>query len=42
MSALGDKGFTLHRIESKATGNRCVTYSPEALRGAVRHNREVR
>ncbi len=40
--ALGDKRFTLHRIESKATGNRCVTYSPEALRGAVRHNREVR
>ena len=41
-SALGDEGFTLHRIESKASGNRCVTYSPEALRGAVRHNREVR
>ena len=40
--ALGDEGFTLHRIESKASGNHCVTYSPEALRGAIRHNREVR
>lgn len=40
--ALGDEGFVLHRIESKASGNRCVTYTPEALRGAIRHYREVR
>ena len=41
-SALGDKGFALHRIESKSSGNRCVTYSSEALRGAILHHREVR
>ena len=41
-SALGDHGFTLHRVESKASGSRCVTYSPDALRGAVRHSLEVR
>jgi len=40
--ALGDEGFVLHRIESKASGNRCFTYKPEALRGAIRHYREVR
>ena len=41
-NALGDDGFTLHRIESKASGNRCVTYTPDALRGAVRHHLEIR
>lgn len=41
-SALGDEGFVLHRVESKESGNRCVTYTPEALRGALRHNLEVR
>ena len=41
-SALGDDGFILHRIESKASGNRCRTYTPDALRGAVRHQLEVR
>ena len=40
--ALGDEGFVLHRIESKASGNRCLTYTPDALRGAIRHYREVR
>lgn len=41
-SALGEDGFTLHRIESKASGNRCVTYTPDALRGAIRHHLEIR
>ena len=41
-SALGDRGFTLHRVESNESGNRCVTYTPDALRGAVRHHLEVR
>ena len=41
-AALGDEGFVLHRLEAKDSGNRCVTYSPEALRGAIRHHREVR
>ena len=41
-SALGDEGFMLHRIESRASGNRCVTYTPDALRGAVHHHLEVR
>lgn len=40
--ALGDKGFVLHRVESKESGNRCFTYTPGALRGAIRHYLEVR
>ena len=40
--ALGDKGFVLHRLEAKESGNRCVTYTPGAVRGAIRHNLEVR
>lgn len=40
--ALGDKGFVLHRLEAKDSGNRCVTYTPDALRGAIRHYLEVR
>ena len=40
--ALGDKGFVLHRLEAKDSGNRCVTYTPGAVRGALRHNLEVR
>ena len=40
--ALGDKGFVLHRLEAKDSGNRCVTYTPGAVRGAIRHNLEVR
>ena len=40
--ALGDKGFVLHRLEAKDSGNHCVTYTPGAVRGALRHNLEVR
>lgn len=40
--ALGNDGFTLHRLESTNGKNRCVTYGPEALDGAIRHNLEVR
>ena len=40
--ALGNDGFALHRLEAANGKNRCVTYGPEALDGAIRHNLEVR
>ena len=40
--ALGPDGFRLHRIEAEDGGHRCVTPSPTAIAGAVRHNMEVR
>lgn len=40
--ALGNDGFMLHRLESTNGENRCVTYGPEAMDGAIRHNMEVR
>ena len=41
--ALGDGGgFLLHRLEVSDTGNRCVTYRPEDIDAAMRHDLEVR
>ena len=40
--ALGNDGFALHRLEAANGKNRCVTYGPEAMDGAIRHNLEVR
>ena len=41
-AALGADGFRLHRIEARDGGPRCVTLSPTAVAGAVRHNMEIR
>ena len=35
-------GFLLHRLEASDTGNRCVTYQPESIDAAMRHDLEVR
>ena len=40
--ALGSAGFRLHRLDIVRGVNRCVTYGPEALDAALRHNLEVR
>ena len=40
--ALGPDGFRLHRIEAEDGEHRCVTLSPTAIAGAVRHNMEIR
>ena len=40
--ALGADGFRLHRLDSVEGVNRCVTYGPEAIDAAIRHNLEVR
>ena len=40
--ALGPDGFLLHRLEASDTENRCVTYEPNAIDAALRHNLEVR
>lgn len=40
--ALGADGFSLHRLEVVDGENRCVTLSPTALSGAIRHNLEMR
>ena len=41
--ALGDgDGFLLHRLEASEAGNRCVTYQPESIDAAMRHDLEVR
>ncbi len=34
--------FRLHRLEVSGTENRCVTYEPEAIAAALRHNLEIR
>ena len=39
--ALGAEGFRLHRLEVSGTENRCVTYEPEAIAAALRHNLEI-
>ena len=42
-AALGSgDGFLLHRLEASEKGNRCVTYQPETIASAFRHNLEVR
>ena len=38
----GGDGFLLHRLEVSDKGNRCVTYSPESIDAAMRHDLEVR
>ena len=41
--ALGSgDGFLLHRLEASDKGNRCVTYWPDNIGAAIRHNLEVR
>ena len=40
--ALGADGFRLHRLEVVDGTNHCVTYSEDAINGAVRHHMEVR
>ena len=40
--ALGSDGFRLHRLDIVEGENRCVTYGPEAIDAAIRHNLEVR
>ncbi len=41
--ALGSgDGFLLHRLEASDAGNRCVTYQPESIDAAMRHDLEVR
>ena len=40
--ALGPDGFLLHRLEASDAENRCVTYEPNAIDAAFRHNLEVR
>ena len=40
--ALGAEGFLLHRLEASGTENRCVTYEPEEIDVALRHNLEIR
>ncbi len=41
--ALGDSnGFLFHRLEASDSGNRCVTYQPEDIEAAIRHDFEVR
>ena len=40
--ALGADGFLLHRLEANSTENRCITYEPEEIDVALRHNLEIR
>ena len=38
----GGDNFLLHRLEASDKGNRCVTYWPDDIGAAIRHNMEVR
>ena len=40
--ALGSDGFLLHRLEVSDAENRCVTFKPNGISAAIRHNLEVR
>lgn len=40
--SLCEDDFRLHRLEANNDGNRCVTYKPETIAAALRHNLEVR
>ena len=40
--ALGPEGFRLHRLETIDGAVRCVTLSPTATSGVIRHNLEIR
>ena len=35
-------GFLFHRLDVTESGNRCVTYGPEDIGAAIRHDLEVR
>ena len=41
-SVLDREHLRLHRVESKGKKNRCVTYTPESIRVAMKHGLEVR
>ncbi len=40
--ALGSDGFLLHRLEVSDEENRCVTFKPNGISAAIRHELEVR
>lgn len=40
--SLSKDRFRLHRLEVDDNSSRCVTYEPDAIEGAIRHNLEVR
>lgn len=40
--ALDPEEFRIHRLESTDQGNRCVTYSSDAISGAIQHDFEMR
>ena len=40
--SLSQDRFRLHRLEANDAENRCVTYEPDAIDAAIRHNLEVR
>ena len=40
--ALGSDGFLLHRLEISDAENRCVTFKPNGISAAIRHDLEVR
>lgn len=40
--SLGSDAFRLHRLETTDSMNRCVTYEPESISAAIRHDFEVR
>ena len=40
--SLGADRFNLHRLETDGEANRCVTYEPDSIEAAIRHNLEVR
>lgn len=40
--SLSTDRFRLHRLEISDNANRCVTYEPDAIDAAIRHNLEVR
>lgn len=40
--SLSKNRFRLHRLEVVGDKSRCVTYEPDAIDGAIRHNLEVR
>ena len=40
--AFGSNGFLLHRLEASDVENRCVTFKPNGISAAIRHELEVR
>ncbi len=41
-SVLASDDFRLHRLEVRDQRNRCVTYGPDAIQGAMKFSMEVR